>query len=50
MLAQGASKPGPDALEAFTGTRELSADALVEYFRPLTAWLQEQNAQRPCGW
>lgn len=50
MLSQGASKPWPDALEAFAGTRELSADALVEYFRPLMAWLQEQNAQRPCGW
>lgn len=50
MLALGASQPWPDALEAFTGTRELSADALVEYFRPLTAWLQEQNSQRQCGW
>jgi peptidyl-dipeptidase A len=50
MLAQGASKPWPDALEVFAGTRELSADALLEYFRPLTAWLQEQNSQRQCGW
>ncbi|WP_262266434.1 M2 family metallopeptidase [Microvirga yunnanensis] len=50
MLSQGASKPWPGALEAFIGTRELSADALLEYFRPLTAWLQEQNSQRQCGW
>ncbi len=50
MLAMGASRPWPDALEAFTGTREMSGDALVEYFRPLMAWLQEQNRGRRCGW
>jgi len=50
MLALGASKPWPDALEGFTGTRELSADALLEYFRPLTEWLQAQNSRRKCGW
>ena len=50
MLAMGASKPWPDALEAFTGTREMSGDAMVEYFRPLMAWLQQQNRGRRCGW
>jgi len=50
MLALGASKPWPDALATFTGTRDLSADALLEYFRPLMTWLQEKNAQRQCGW
>jgi peptidyl-dipeptidase A len=50
MLAMGASRPAPDALEAFTGTREISGDALVEYFRPLMGWLQEQNRGRRCGW
>ena len=50
MLAMGASKPWPDALEAFTGTREMSGDAMVEYFRPLMTWLQEQNRGRRCGW
>ena len=35
MLAMGASKPWPDALEAFTGTREMSGEAMLEYFRPL---------------
>jgi peptidyl-dipeptidase A len=34
MLAMGASKPWPDALEAFTGQREMSGAAMVEYFRP----------------
>ena len=50
MLEMGASKPWPDALEAFTGSREISGEALVEYFAPLKAWLDEQNRGRPSGW
>ena len=50
MLAMGASQPWPDALEAFTGTREISAEPLVEYFAPLKQWLDEQNAGKPVGW
>ena len=50
MLAMGASRPWPDALEAFTGTREMSAKPMVEYFRPLLGWLEEQNRGRRCGW
>ncbi len=50
MLAMGASRPWPDALEAFTGTREISADPMIEYFRPLLGWLREQNQGRRCGW
>jgi peptidyl-dipeptidase A len=50
MLAMGLSRPWPDALEAFTGTREISAEPMVEYFRPLLGWLREQNRGRRCGW
>ncbi len=50
MLEMGASKPWPDALEAFTGSREISGAALVEYFAPLKAWLDEQNRGKPSGW
>jgi peptidyl-dipeptidase A len=50
MLAMGASKPWPDALEAFTGSREISGAALMEYFAPLKAWLDEQNKGEPAGW
>ncbi|MCW3847577.1 M2 family metallopeptidase [Sphingomonas sp. LB-2] len=50
MLAMGQSKPWPDALEAFTGTREISGAALMEYFAPLKKWLDEQNAGKPKGW
>ncbi|MFL9842609.1 M2 family metallopeptidase [Sphingomonas sp. ST-64] len=50
MLEMGASKPWPDALEAFTGSREMSGAAMVEYFAPLKAWLDEQNKGKPKGW
>jgi peptidyl-dipeptidase A len=50
MLAMGASRPWPDALQAFTGTREMSAEPMIEYFRPLLTWLREQNHGRRCGW
>ena len=50
MLEMGASKPWPDALEAFTGTREMDGSALVSYFAPLQTWLKEQNAGQQCGW
>ena len=50
MLEMGASKPWPDALEAFTGTREMSAKPMLEYFAPLKEWLDEQNKGKPTGW
>ena len=50
MLALGASRPWPDALEAFTATREISGKPMLEYFAPLQAWLEEQNRGRQCGW
>ncbi len=50
MLEMGASKPWPDALEAFTGTREIDGSALVSYFAPLQTWLKEQNKGQTCGW
>jgi peptidyl-dipeptidase A len=50
MLSMGASKPWPDALQVFTGTREISGKPMLEYFAPLQAWLQEQNRGKQCGW
>jgi len=50
MLEMGQSKPWPDALEAFTGSREISGQALVDYFAPLKQWLDEQNKGKPSGW
>jgi peptidyl-dipeptidase A len=50
MLALGRSKPWQDALEKLTGTRQMDATAIVEYFQPLMQWLDEQNRGRECGW
>lgn len=50
MMEMGASKPWPDALEAFTGTRNMDGSAMLEYFAPLQSWLEEQNEGRDCGW
>ncbi len=50
MLEMGASRPWPDALEAFTGTRDMSARPMVEYFAPLMTWLEEQNRGEQEGW
>ncbi|WP_374943371.1 M2 family metallopeptidase [Sphingomonas sp.] len=50
MLAMGQSKPWPDALQVFTGSREMSGAALVRYFAPLKTWLDKQNKGKPTGW
>jgi peptidyl-dipeptidase A len=50
MLRLGASKPWPDALEVFTGERDLDASAITDYFAPLDRWLTEQNKGERCGW
>lgn len=50
MLAMGQSKPWPDALQAFTGSREISGAAMVDYFAPLKTWLDAQNKGKPSGW
>ncbi|MEW6576819.1 MAG: M2 family metallopeptidase [Pseudomonadota bacterium] len=50
MLEMGASKPWPDALEAFTGSREMSGKAMIEYFKPLMDWLKKQNKGQKKGW
>ncbi|MBK5259981.1 MAG: M2 family metallopeptidase [Thermoanaerobaculia bacterium] len=49
-LEMGASRPWPDALEVLTGQREMDATAIVDYFRPLKNWLDQQNQGQTCGW
>ncbi len=50
MMALGASRPWPDALEVLTGNREMDGSAMLDYFAPLMVWLEEQNQGRACGW
>jgi len=50
LLELGKSRPWQDALEAMTGSREMDATAIIDYFAPLMRWLEEQNEGRTCGW
>ena len=50
MLSMGLSKPWPDALEAMTGSRQMDAYAIIDYFAPLNTWLDEQLKGAPTGW
>ena len=50
MMEAGASQPWQDTLEVMTGTREMDATAIIDYFAPLMGYLKEQNAERSCGW
>lgn len=52
MLSMGSSKPWPDAMETLTGQREMSAQPLLNYFRPLEEWLEKENARNGemIGW
>jgi peptidyl-dipeptidase A len=50
MLSMGKSKTWQEALFTLTGKREMDANAILDYFAPLKAWLDEQNQNRQCGW
>jgi len=50
MLEAGQSEPWPVTLEKLTGTREMDASAIIEYFQPLLGWLAEKNKGQQCGW
>ncbi|XP_071493991.1 angiotensin-converting enzyme-like [Diadema antillarum] len=52
MMQKGSSEPWPDVMEAMTGDRTVSAEYLVEYFRPLIDYLEEENRKNAdvLGW
>jgi peptidyl-dipeptidase A len=50
MMEMGRSRPWPEALEVLTGSPDMDASAILDYFAPLQTWLEEQNAGRQCGW
>jgi peptidyl-dipeptidase A len=49
MQELGQSRPWPEALEALTGEKQMDAGALLEYFAPLSKWLDEQNRGKKIG-
>jgi len=52
MLEMGQSRPWPEALAVVTGSQDMDARAVLDYFAPLQVWLDKQNseANRQCGW
>ncbi len=50
MLGTGASQPWQQTLKELTGKDEMDASAILDYFAPLYAWLQQQNKGKECGW
>ena len=49
MMAPGSSEPCPDILERLTGSRDMSAQPLIDYFQPLLDWLADQNEGQEVG-
>jgi peptidyl-dipeptidase A len=43
MLEAGQSQPWQQTLKEMTGTDHLDAQAMLDYFAPLYAWMKEQN-------
>jgi peptidyl-dipeptidase A len=50
MLAMGASRPWPEAISTLSGETRFDATAIIDYFAPLKAWLDEQNRGAQSGW
>uniref|UniRef100_A0A1I8HFA5 Angiotensin-converting enzyme n=1 Tax=Macrostomum lignano TaxID=282301 RepID=A0A1I8HFA5_9PLAT len=52
MLKSGSSRPWQETLREFTKEDGLQTSALLEYFRPLHAWLADYNKRHgvPVGW
>ena len=50
MLSLGVSKTWQEALQTMTGSPQMDATAIVDYFAPLKTWLDEQTKGKPVGW
>ena len=50
MLSRGNSQPWQQTMKELTGTEQMDASAVLEYFAPLQDWLKQQNEGRSCGW
>lgn len=49
VLEMGSSQPWQDAHKIITGTEQMDASAILDYFAPLQKWLDEKNESRQCG-
>lgn len=49
MLEMGSSQPWQQAYKVVTGSEEMDASAILDYFAPLHAWLKDKNQGKQCG-
>jgi len=49
VLEMGSSKPWQEAYKVLTGSEQMDASAILDYFSPLHAWLKEKNQGKQCG-
>jgi peptidyl-dipeptidase A len=50
MMALGKSKPWQEAMRTLTGQPRADAGPMLEYYKPLRAFLKKENAGQKCGW
>ncbi|WOH38823.1 M2 family metallopeptidase [Thalassotalea fonticola] len=49
VLEMGSSQTWQEAHKVLTGTEQMDASAVLDYFAPLKVWLDEKNQDRQCG-
>ena len=49
VLEMGSSQPWQEAYKVLTGSEQMDATAILDYFAPLQTWLKEKNQGKQCG-
>ena len=49
MLEMGSSQPWQQAYKVLTGSEQMDATAILDYFAPLHTWLKDKNKNTECG-
>jgi peptidyl-dipeptidase A len=49
MLEMGSSQPWQQAHKVLTGSEQMDATAILDYFAPLQVWLKKKNDGQQCG-
>ena len=49
MLEMGSSQPWQQAYKVVTGSEQMDASAILDYFAPLHVWLKNKNQGKQCG-
>ncbi|MBA6231938.1 MULTISPECIES: M2 family metallopeptidase [unclassified Colwellia] len=49
VLEMGSSQPWQEAYKVLTGSEQMDATAVLDYFDPLHVWLKEKNKGKQCG-